>query len=39
VGQPVGPPRPPTLPLDEVELAQLRDLLAGFGWPICEPAS
>lgn len=32
LGRPVGAPRPPTLPLDDQELAELRDLVAGFGW-------
>jgi 4-hydroxy-tetrahydrodipicolinate synthase len=34
VGQPVGPPRPPTLPLDEQELAELKDILKELGWPV-----
>ncbi|MGH2530888.1 MAG: dihydrodipicolinate synthase family protein [Thermomicrobiales bacterium] len=34
MGRPVGPPRPPTLPLDEGELAELADILAGIGWPV-----
>lgn len=34
MGRPVGPPRPPTLPLDAGELAELRRLVQGFGWPI-----
>ncbi|MGH2559339.1 MAG: dihydrodipicolinate synthase family protein [Thermomicrobiales bacterium] len=34
MGRPVGPPRPPTLPLDDGEQAALRDLMAGFGWPV-----
>jgi len=33
VGRPVGPPRPPTLPLDDAELSDLRNLVASFGWP------
>jgi 4-hydroxy-tetrahydrodipicolinate synthase len=36
IGKPVGPPRPPTLPLDDGELTELRDLLAGFGWPVVD---
>jgi 4-hydroxy-tetrahydrodipicolinate synthase len=32
VGQPVGPPRPPTLPVDEQELAELKDALKSLGW-------
>jgi len=32
VGQPVGPPRPPTLPVDEDELAELRVVVQGLGW-------
>jgi dihydrodipicolinate synthase/N-acetylneuraminate lyase len=34
MGHLVGPPRPPTLALDADELAELRQLLAGFGWPV-----
>jgi 4-hydroxy-tetrahydrodipicolinate synthase len=34
LGWPVGPPRPPTLPLDDEETAELRDLLVRFGWPV-----
>lgn len=34
MGKPVGPPRPPTLPMDDEELAELHDLLAGLGWPV-----
>lgn len=32
LGQPVGRPRPPTLPLQEDEMSELRDLLISFGW-------
>jgi len=32
LGQPVGPPRPPTLPLQDDEIAELRVLLTSFGW-------
>ena len=32
VGQPVGPPRPPTLPMDEDEIAELKGVLGGMGW-------
>ncbi len=32
VGQPMGPPRPPTLPVDEQELAGLKDALRSLGW-------
>jgi len=34
LGRPVGPPRPPTLPLNEAEMAELRELVQGFGWPL-----
>ncbi len=34
MGQPVGDPRPPTLPLDEVETQELRELLERIGWPV-----
>ena len=32
VGQPVGPPRPPTLAVDDEELAELKGVLKGLGW-------
>lgn len=31
-GHPVGPSRPPTLPLNEAEYADLRNVVKGFGW-------
>jgi 4-hydroxy-tetrahydrodipicolinate synthase len=34
MGRPMGVPRPPTLPLDDRELAELRELMSGFGWPL-----
>lgn len=34
LGRPVGPPRPPTLPLNEEQMAELRELARGFGWPV-----
>ena len=36
VGRPVGPSRPPTLPLDEAEMAELHAIMSGFGWPVVE---
>jgi dihydrodipicolinate synthase/N-acetylneuraminate lyase len=33
IGKSVGPPRPPTLPLDDDELAEARALVERFGWP------
>ena len=35
-GRPVGPPRPPTLPMDESELAELRALVESWGWPVTD---
>lgn len=32
VGQPVGPPRPPTLPADENEIAEAKTIMQGLGW-------
>jgi dihydrodipicolinate synthase/N-acetylneuraminate lyase len=32
LGRPVGPPRPPTLPMDEAEIAELREVVQGLGW-------
>ncbi|MSP13061.1 MAG: dihydrodipicolinate synthase family protein [Chloroflexi bacterium] len=37
MGLPVGPPRPPTLPMDDSELALLRDIMADWGWEIPTP--
>jgi dihydrodipicolinate synthase/N-acetylneuraminate lyase len=34
MGHPVGGPRPPTLPLADDEMLELRGLLASFGWPV-----
>ena len=33
IGRPVGPPRPPTLPLNARQLAELRDLMMQLSWP------
>jgi dihydrodipicolinate synthase/N-acetylneuraminate lyase len=38
IGHPVGPPRPPTLPLDADEMSALRELMIGFGWPVAARA-
>jgi 4-hydroxy-tetrahydrodipicolinate synthase len=32
MGNPVGPPRPPTLPVDAEEIAELQDALRVLGW-------
>ena len=32
VGQSAGPPRPPTLPMDEEEMAELKDVIRELGW-------
>jgi len=32
LGRPVGPPRPPTLPMDDQEIAELKGILKGIGW-------
>jgi dihydrodipicolinate synthase/N-acetylneuraminate lyase len=34
IGHPMGASRPPSLPLDERELADLRNLVSTFGWPL-----
>ena len=34
MGQPAGASRPPSKPLSEVEIAELREVLIGFGWPV-----
>ena len=36
MGQPVGPPRPPTLALDDQDIAELKVILKGAGWPVPE---
>ncbi len=33
-GHPAGPPRPPTLPIDDEELAEIKNVLREIGWPI-----
>ena len=38
MGLPMGPPRPPSEPLDGREMAELRGLMMGWGWPVPEPA-
>jgi len=32
MGRPAGPTRPPTLPMDDAEVAELRQALIGLGW-------
>ena len=34
MGQPVGASRPPSQPMTEAELEELRGILQGFGWPV-----
>jgi 4-hydroxy-tetrahydrodipicolinate synthase len=34
VGHPVGDPRPPTLPLDDQEMDELREIMVRSGWPL-----
>ncbi len=36
MGHPVGPPRLPTLPMDDAELTELAEILKGLGWPVPE---
>ncbi len=38
MGLPMGPPRPPSIPLSEEEMARLRELMIGWGWPVPQPA-
>jgi dihydrodipicolinate synthase/N-acetylneuraminate lyase len=37
MGYPMGSSRPPSLPLSQDEMAELRDLLIGVGWPVVAP--
>ena len=39
MGHPVGSMRPPSLPLTDQEMDELRDLLKSFGWQVPEPAA
>jgi dihydrodipicolinate synthase/N-acetylneuraminate lyase len=32
LGRPAGPPRPPTLPMSEAEIAELRQAVRTLGW-------
>jgi len=34
MGRPVGASRPPSLPLNDEEMAELRQVLLSFGWPV-----
>lgn len=34
MGRPFGPMRPPTLSLNDEEMAELHGIMAGFGWPV-----
>ena len=34
MGHPVGDSRPPTLPLSDDEMAELRGMMVGWGWPV-----
>ncbi len=34
MGLDLGPPRPPSVPLNEPELAELRQLMLGWDWPV-----
>jgi 4-hydroxy-tetrahydrodipicolinate synthase len=36
MGQPAGPTRPPTLPLDDKDISELKRILKGAGWPVPE---
>lgn len=36
MGHPVGASRPPSKPLNETELEELRQILLGFGWPVAD---
>lgn len=34
MGRPMGASRPPSLPLNEAQMAELRQILLSFGWPV-----
>ena len=34
MGLPMGPPRPPSLPLNDNEMAELKSLMTSWGWPV-----
>ena len=34
MGLPMGPPRPPSLPLNANEMAELKSLMTSWGWPV-----
>ena len=34
IGQPAGKPRPPSLPMNADEIADLHEFMAGWGWPV-----
>ena len=38
MGLPMGPPRPPSIPLSKDEIAGLRELMTGWGWPVPKPS-
>lgn len=37
MGQAVGPMRPPSLPLNQEEIDELREIVRSWGWPVPEP--
>ena len=39
MGHPPGASRPPSLPLTAEELAELYEMMAGWGWPVAEKAA
>ena len=36
IGLPAGPPRPPTLPVDEAEIAEVKPVMKELGWVVNE---
>lgn len=34
MGMPMGASRPPSLPLSEADMAEVREVMIGFGWPV-----
>ena len=38
MGLPLGPPRPPSIPLDDAEMTELKGLMMSWNWPVPQSA-